>query len=65
MITMDEEQELAAIFAEYDHMERMQAIYPEEDSCDFFTQSDYDNLDYDMQMAIKEAQLNTRGYAIV
>jgi hypothetical protein len=65
MLTLDEEDELAAIFAEHDVMERMQDVFPSTNTHPFFTQSDYDNLDYDRQMEAKEAQLNTRGYAIV
>lgn len=65
MLTQEEEQELAAIFEEHDFMERMKAIYPWEDSDDIFCKSDYDNLDFEREMELKEAQLNTRGYAIV
>lgn len=65
MLTIEEIEYIAEIFADEDAWKRLQSSDQEDDKGDFFTQNDYDNLAFDQEMAIKEAQLNTRGYAFV
>lgn len=53
MLTLEETEELADIFAEEDTMSCGESHYR-----NIFTKCDFDNIDEDRMMAIKEAMLN-------